>query len=49
MTDLNILAGPGDADRLISANDIDDAGRITGQASGQDTGQLVAFRATPSR
>jgi len=46
MTDLNTLVGPGDDNLLISANDIDDAGRITGQASGQAAGQLVAFRAT---
>jgi probable HAF family extracellular repeat protein len=47
MTDLNDLV-VGDYDDLITtANDIDDFGRITGQAFDADTGQFFAFVATP--
>ena len=47
MTDLNDLV-VGDYDDLITtANDIDDFGRITGQAFDADTGQFFAFVAKP--
>ena len=47
MTDLNDLI-VGDYDDLITtANDIDDFGRITGQAFDAGTGQFVAFVAKP--
>jgi probable HAF family extracellular repeat protein len=48
MRDLNDLA-PGYDDLITTANDIDDRGRITGQAFDADTGQFVAFVATPFR
>jgi probable HAF family extracellular repeat protein len=48
MQDLNDLA-PGYDDVITTANDIDDLGRITGQAFDADTGQFVAFLATPVR
>jgi probable HAF family extracellular repeat protein len=48
MQDLNDLA-PGYDDVITTANDIDDRGRITGQAFDADTGQFVAFLATPVR
>ncbi len=48
MKSLNALVGSYD-DRLTTANDIDDAGRITGQALVKDTGRLVAFVARPRR
>lgn len=47
MRDLNRLARPGYDDRLTSANDIDDVGRITGQALDEDAGRYVAFEARP--
>lgn len=46
MKSLNALVGSYD-DRLTTANDIDDAGRITGQALDKDAGRLVAFVARP--
>jgi probable HAF family extracellular repeat protein len=42
MTELNTLLGSDYHDTLISANDINASGRITGQALEQD-GALVAF------
>jgi probable HAF family extracellular repeat protein len=45
MTDLKALTG-GYAGHLIFANDINDAGVITGQALDPETGDAVAFRAT---
>jgi probable HAF family extracellular repeat protein len=48
MRDLNDLA-PGYDDVITTANDIDDFGRITGQAFDADTGRFVAFLATPVR
>jgi probable HAF family extracellular repeat protein len=45
MTDLNDLTNPDYPDKLVTANDINEAGRITGQAAEQKTGALVAFRA----
>jgi probable HAF family extracellular repeat protein len=44
--DLNEL---GHADVLVAAFDIDDLGRITGQAFDDETGTFVAFIATPMR
>jgi probable HAF family extracellular repeat protein len=46
MTDLSDLA-PDYSGRLCSANDIDDLGRITGEAVQRATGRSVAFLATP--
>ncbi|MGH9120309.1 MAG: hypothetical protein ACRD0A_21300 [Acidimicrobiales bacterium] len=48
MTDLN-TAAPGYDGHLDYANDINDAGVITGQARNAETGELVAFVATPTR
>lgn len=48
MTDLNRMVAPNRDDHLASANDIDDAGSITGQARVGDAGPLVAFSATPT-
>ncbi len=47
MTDLDELVGHEDV--LIAAFDIDDFGRITGQAFDDETGTFVAFLATPVR
>jgi len=47
VVDLNALIEPGGTLLLRSANDIDDLGRITGQALDSSTGQFVAFLATP--
>jgi probable HAF family extracellular repeat protein len=47
MTDLDTLVAPGYADHLVSANDIDDRGAITGQAIVHDSGAAVAFVAAP--
>ena len=47
MKNLNDLVVSGDALELITANDIDDFGRITGQAVDEETGELVAFVARP--
>ena len=46
MTNLNSLVRHGDDGTLLSANDINDAGVITGQAQ-TGTGLLVAFMARP--
>ena len=48
MTDLNALLAPGFGGHLVVANDISDAGAITGQAVNPATGAAVAFRATPA-
>ena len=48
MTDLDALVAPGYADHLFTANDIDDAGVITGQAVVHDTNAAVAFVARPT-
>jgi probable HAF family extracellular repeat protein len=47
MTDLNELVD--EEDVLIAAFDIDDFGRITGQAFDDEAGEFVAFLATPAR
>jgi probable HAF family extracellular repeat protein len=47
VTDLNTLVEPGYDGTLISANDVDESGRITGQALDPATGALVAFVAQP--
>jgi probable HAF family extracellular repeat protein len=47
MTDLNDLGTSGSAAHLVFANDINDAGAITGQAIDPDTDDAVAFTATP--
>jgi probable HAF family extracellular repeat protein len=47
MTDLNTLVAPDYAARLVFANDINDAGEITGQALDPVTGDAVSFSATP--
>jgi probable HAF family extracellular repeat protein len=47
MANLQDLA-PGYDGSFVFANDIDNSGEITGQAIDADTGDAVAFRATPS-
>lgn len=47
MTDLNALIAPGYTGHLIFANDINDAGKITGQARDPETGEAVTFLARP--
>lgn len=47
MTDLNTLVEDDYHDTLVTGNDINEAGRITGQALEADTGSLVAFVARP--
>jgi probable HAF family extracellular repeat protein len=47
ITDLNGLIAPGYEDTLTTANDIDESGRITGQAFQQADGALIAFVARP--
>jgi probable HAF family extracellular repeat protein len=47
VTDLNTLIEPGYDGTLISANDVNESGRITGQALDPATGALVAFVAQP--
>ena len=47
MKDLNALVGPGFADLLLSARDINDAGRITGNILDHVTGETLAYIATP--
>lgn len=47
MTDLNDLVTPDHAGHLVFANDINDAGKISGQAIDAETGDAVAFMATP--
>ena len=49
MTDLNTLVAPGYTGRLVFANDINDAGEITGQTIDPETGDAVAFLAAPLR
>lgn len=47
MTNLNKVIGDGGHDILTAADDINDAGTITGQAIDTRTGRSVAFEATP--
>jgi probable HAF family extracellular repeat protein len=47
MRDLQALVVSGDDVYILAANDIDDAGRITGQGVDNATGAFVAFLATP--
>ena len=47
MEDLNALAVPPSLDVLLSAQDINDAGQITGRVRDFDTGETVVFVATP--
>jgi probable HAF family extracellular repeat protein len=47
MQDLNDLVGPGFADILRSAQDINDAGQITGRVFETSTGRTLTFVATP--
>jgi probable HAF family extracellular repeat protein len=47
IADLNTLVASGYEDMLTTANDINDSGRITGQALEKATGTLVAFTARP--
>jgi probable HAF family extracellular repeat protein len=47
MSDLNDLLAPEFEGHLVFANDINDAGQITGQAIDPVTGDAVAFVATP--
>ncbi|HZD02740.1 MAG TPA: hypothetical protein VFA46_21875 [Actinomycetes bacterium] len=46
MKDLNALVAPGYQGRPVFANDIDDAGQLTGQATDPRTGDAVTFLAT---
>jgi probable HAF family extracellular repeat protein len=47
MHDVQGLVVSGDDDFILTANDIDDTGRIAGQAVDNTTGAFVAFVATP--
>lgn len=47
MTDLNDLVGPGFPDILRSAQDVNDAGQITGRVFEASTGKTLVFVATP--
>ncbi len=47
ITNLNTLVEPGYGGTLVSANDVNESGRITGQALDHTTGALVAFVAQP--
>jgi hypothetical protein len=47
MTDLNTLLLPTFDGTILTANDIDDFGRIAGQAIDAASGTSVAFIATP--
>ncbi|HEU4385635.1 MAG TPA: hypothetical protein VFR85_19270 [Anaeromyxobacteraceae bacterium] len=47
LEDLNALVVPPSLDVLLSAQDIDDAGQITGRVLDFDTGETLAFVATP--
>ena len=47
MQDLQPLVVAGDDDYILTGNDIDDTGRITGQAFDNATGTFVAFVAVP--
>jgi probable HAF family extracellular repeat protein len=49
MMNLNDLVGPGFPDVLLSAQDINDAGQITGRLKDHVTGETLAFVATPTR
>ena len=48
MTDLNELVSPATLDVVLSAQDINDEGRITGRLRDPATGETLAFVATPS-
>jgi probable HAF family extracellular repeat protein len=48
MRDLNGLVDPAYSDHLVTANDINDLGQITGRAIEQGTGAEVPFVATPA-
>jgi probable HAF family extracellular repeat protein len=48
MTNLNDLVAPGSLDVLLSAQDINDDGQITGRVLDQATGETLAFVATPT-
>jgi probable HAF family extracellular repeat protein len=47
MTDLNSLVAPGYSDQIYAAGDINDLGRITGQAFNPTTNEYSAFLAVP--
>ncbi len=47
MRNLNQLMGPDFADSLVSAQDINDAGQITGRVFERSTGKTLVFVATP--
>jgi probable HAF family extracellular repeat protein len=47
IADLNALVASGYEDTVTTANDINESGRITGQALEKATGTLVAFTARP--
>ena len=47
MTDLNMVAA-GYTDHLYAANDINNAGQITGEAVDRATGESIAYRADPA-
>jgi probable HAF family extracellular repeat protein len=49
MTDLNSLVAPGYGDQIFAAGDINDLGRITGQAFNPATSIFSAFLAVPQR
>jgi hypothetical protein len=49
MTDLNSVLAPGYGNSIYAAGDIDDLGRITGQAFDPGTGAYSAFLAVPQR
>jgi probable HAF family extracellular repeat protein len=47
LLDLNDLMGAGNLDVFLSAQDINDAGQITGRVRDHITGETLAFVATP--
>jgi hypothetical protein len=47
MADLQPLIDNGDGYHVLTANDVDDDGRIAGQALNLATGKFVAFVAVP--
>ncbi len=47
LTDLNDILGTGNGDVFLSAQDINDAGQITGRVRDFASGQILAFVATP--
>jgi hypothetical protein len=47
MTDLNSIVAPGYSDHIYAAGDINDLGRITGQAFNPTTNEYSAFLAVP--